>query len=146
MMMPSIRDHFFKGFMNPYEDWDEFSKNFFEGSHHNTMKTDVKENEDSYELEMELPGYKKEDVNAKLENGYLTIQANHSTEKDKKDKKGNYIRKERYQGSVSRSFYVGEQLKTEDIKAKFENGMLLVTLPKKELIEQAKENFIAIEG
>ncbi len=110
------------------------------------MKTDVKETEKGYELEIELPGVKKEDVKAELKDGYMTITA--STESNKEEKKnGKYIRKERYSGTTSRSFYVGEDITQEDIRAKFENGVLKVLVPKKE--EQPKvekKSYIDIEG
>lgn len=148
MMMPSISNNFFRGFVDPFNfgDWGDLSKNFFEGTQQGMLKTDVKEMDGNYQLEMELPGYKKEEINAKLENGYLTIEATKQHENEEKDHNQNYVRRERYQGSVSRSFYVGDQIKNEDIKAKFENGILLLTLPKKELIDQANDNWIRIEG
>ena len=111
------------------------------------MKTDVKEKEGVYELEMELPGYKKEDVTAQLKNGYLTISASKNTGSEEKDEKGNYIRRERYCGQCARSFYVGEEVRQEDIKARFENGILMLSIPKEEPQKPVEENtFIAIEG
>lgn len=112
-----------------------------------TMKTDVKENEDSYELYIDLPGYKKEDVRAELKNGYLTISATTKDENDEKDENGRYIRRERYYGSCSRSFYVGEEVGQEEIKAKFEDGILKISVPKKESKPEIEEKkYIAIEG
>lgn len=111
------------------------------------MSTDVRETEDAYLIEMELPGFAKEDVKADLKNGYLTIAATHSENKDQKDDNGKYLRKERYSGSMSRSFYVGEAVTQEDIKAKFADGILTVKVPKMEKkpeIEQKK--YISIEG
>ncbi len=112
------------------------------------MKTDVKETENGYELEIDLPGYTKEDVKGEIKDGYLTISATTSKNNDEKDEKtGRYIRRERYYGSCSRSFYVGEEVTEEDIKAKFENGILKVCIPKKEAQPQVEEKkFIAIEG
>ena len=113
----------------------------------NLMKTDVRETEDSYELDVDLPGFKKDEVNVELKNGYLTIQAAKGLDKDETDKKGKYIRQERYAGAMSRSFYVGENVKQEDITARFENGILSLSVPKEE--EQKKvetPNYIAIEG
>jgi HSP20 family molecular chaperone IbpA len=111
------------------------------------MKTDIKENEGGFELDIDLPGYKKEDVKAQLKDGYMTISAETNQEKDDKDDKGKYIRRERYYGTCSRSFYVGEDITEEDIKAKFENGILKVFVPKKEAQPAVKENkFIQIEG
>ena len=97
----------------------------------NLMKTDVRETENSYELDIDLPGFKKDEVNVELKNGYLTIQAAKGLDKEEQDKKGKYIRQERYAGACSRSFYVGD-VKAEDVKAKYESGVLTVLIPKKE--------------
>ncbi len=111
------------------------------------MKTDVKESESGFELDIDLPGYRKENVSAELKDGYLTVSAETKTDNDEKDEKGNYIRRERYCGSCKRSFYVGEEITEEDIKAKFENGVLKLCIPKKEAKPKVEEKkFIAIEG
>ena len=110
------------------------------------MKTDVRENEHGYELDIDLPGYKKENVQAQLKDGYLTITAAAGTEEEEK-KNHKYVRRERYYGSCSRSFYVGEDITQEDIKARFEDGVLKVSVPKKQpepKVEQKK--YITIEG
>ena len=113
----------------------------------NLMRTDVKETDNSYELDMDMPGFDKGDIKAELKNGYLTISASSNRNNDEKDKDGKYIRRERYTGSCSRSFYVGDDMKQEDIKAKFENGILKVTVPKKEEKPAVEENkYISIEG
>ena len=113
----------------------------------NLMRTDVKETDNSYELDMDMPGFEKGDIKAELKNGYLTISASSNRNNDEKDKDGKYIRRERYTGSCSRSFYVGDDVKEEDIKAKFENGILKVTVPKKEEKPAVEENkYISIEG
>lgn len=110
------------------------------------MKTDVKETESGYELEVDLPGIKKEDVKVKLDEGYLTITASTADKKDEKDKKGNYIRRERFSGSYSRSFYVGDNVTENDVKAKFDNGVLMLDIPKPEnLPKQDKTRYIAIQ-
>ena len=109
------------------------------------MKTDIKETDKEYELTIELPGYKKEDVNAELKDGYLIINANNEKNEEEKDEKG-YIRKERYFGSCSRSFYVGKNLKEEDIKAKFDNGVLTLNVPKEAERLPEEKKYIAIEG
>ena len=118
--------------------------------HHgkNLMKTDIKESGDSYELEMDLPGFTKDEVKASLKDGYLTISAAKGLDQDEQDKKtGRYIRKERYAGACQRSFYVGEGLKEEDIKGEFKHGILRLTIPKKEAVPAVEEKkYIAIEG
>ena len=98
----------------------------------NVMKTDVRETKDGYDVFVDLPGFKKEDVKLDLQNGYLTITANRSENLDEKDNEGRYIRQERCTGSCARSFYVGEELKPTDVAAKFENGILELKLPKAE--------------
>ena len=111
----------------------------------NLMKTDVRETADSYELDIDLPGFKKEDVNVELKNGYLTIATSKSLDKDEKDQKGRYIRQERYAGAMSRSFYVGEDVQPSEISAKFENGILQLSVPKAEQKRLPKTTTIAIE-
>ena len=111
----------------------------------NLMKTDVRETENSYELDVDLPGFKKEDVNVELKNGYLTIATSKSLDKDEKDQKGRYIRQERYAGQMSRSFYVGEDVQPSEISAKFENGILQLSVPKAEQKRLPKTTTIAIE-
>lgn len=111
------------------------------------MNTDIRELEDSYQIDMELPGFAREDVKAELKDGYMTIKASHTENKDEKDEKGRYVRKERYSGSYSRSFYVGENVTEEDIRAKFTDGILTVTVPKKEAAQEVEQKkYIAIEG
>ena len=110
------------------------------------MKTDVRETENSFELDIDLPGFKKEDVKAQLKDGYMTIRAESKKETDDKDDKGTYIRRERFYGTTERSFYVGEQVKEEDIKARFEDGILKISIPKKPAVpEVQEEKYIAIE-
>lgn len=110
------------------------------------MKTDIKESDNGFELEIDLPGYKKEDVKAELKDGYLTITASRNTSNEEKDENGKYIRRERFVGTSSRSFYVGEELTEEDIKAKFENGILMLDIPKKEpKPEEEVKRLITIE-
>ncbi len=111
------------------------------------MKTDIKENEGGYDLAVELPGLKKEDMKIELKDGYMTITAESKREDGEKDEKGNYIRCERYYGKSSRSFYVGEAVTQEDIKAKYEDGILKISVPKKELKPEIPEaKYITIEG
>lgn len=98
----------------------------------NVMKTDVRETETGYDMFVDLPGFKKEDVKLDLQNGYLTITASRNEDRDEKDDQGHYIRQERYTGSCARSFYVGDQIKPEDVKASFKDGILELSLPKAE--------------
>ena len=111
------------------------------------MKTDIKEMADRFELDIDLPGFKKEDVHAELKDGYLTINAENTSSNDEKNEDGKYVRRERFYGSCSRAFYVGDDVTEEDIKAKFDNGILKVIVPKKEakpVVEDKK--VITIEG
>ena len=127
--------------------FDDFKRPARSNTNINVMRTDIKETDAGFELDIDLPGYKKEDVQAELKDGYLTISAKTNTTREEKDENGKYIRKERYSGSCSRSFYVGEQLEQEDIKARFEDGILKLMVPKKEAKPAVEENrYITIEG
>ncbi len=144
MLMPSIfgetlLDGFF-GFPT--------RENFGRSSNTNgLMQTDVAETDNSYVVTMNLPGFKKEDVKGELKDGYLVVSATTNSSNDQTDGEGRYIRRERYSGSCSRSFYVGEDITQEDIKAKFEDGTLKLTIPKKEPVPAINESrYIAIEG
>ena len=146
MLMPSI---FGENLFN--DDWMDFGfpevdKALYGKHANNVMKTDVKETDTGYEVDIDLPGFKKDEINAQLDNGYLTISASKGLDKDEKDKKGKYIRKERYAGAMSRSFYVGEGITQEDIKAKYEDGILRLSVPKKEAKAVEDKKYIAIEG
>ena len=110
------------------------------------METDVHETETDYELEMNLPGFKKDQINVKLEDGYMTISASKDHDQEKKDRHGKIIRQERYAGSMQRSFYVGDALTEQDVAAKFENGVLSLTLPKKDQPKLPEKKTILIEG
>lgn len=149
MLMPSIFGE------NLFDDWMDFpfERDFFNGrsplygkNAKNIMKTDIRETEGGYELDIDLPGFKKDEVSAELKNGYLTISASKGLDKDEKDKEGKYIRRERYSGSCSRSFYVGEQISQEDIKARFEDGILRIAFPKQDQKQVEENRYIAIEG
>lgn len=136
--------------------FDDFDRNFFRGwgnvdrelygKHaRHMMKTDVKEVENGYEVDIDLPGFKKDEVNVELKNGYLTIQAAKGLDKEEQDKKGKYIRQERYAGACSRSFYVGEDVEPEEVSAKFEDGILTISVPKaakKQLPKQTSINIL----
>ena len=148
MLLPSIFGE------NLLDDWMEFPRMEFPdidrklyGKHaSNVMKTDVHEKEDGYEMDIDLPGFKKDEINLSLDNGYLTVSAAKALDKEEKDKKGKVIRQERYSGSSQRTFYVGEAVTEEDVKAKFEDGVLKLNIPKKEPEKVAQKKLIAIEG
>ena len=135
--------------------FDDLFDNGFFGSHNplfgknarNLMKTDIRETDDAkaYRLAVELPGFKKDEVNVELKNGYLTIQASKGLDKDESDKKGKYIRQERYAGACSRSFYVGEDVEAGEVAAKFENGILQLSIPKKEHKQLPQNSTIQIQ-
>ena len=150
MLVPSIfGENLFDDFMDfPFDDDFWGRKNPLYGKNaKRMMKTDIRETDGSYELDVDLPGFKKDEIQASLENGYLTISAAKGLDKDDKDKEGKYIRQERYAGAMSRSFYVGDEVTQDEIKAKYEDGILKLSIPKKEkkpAVEQ--ENHIAIEG
>ena len=136
------------------DDWFVFpSERDFFGSHNpvfgkharNLMRTDIRETDTSYELDVDLPGFMKEDIKAQVENGYLTISAAKGVEKKEDDKKGQYIRQERFSGACSRSFYVGDNVTEQDITAKFEDGILKLSIPKKDQQQVETKKYIAIE-
>ena len=122
----------------------EVSDHLYGKNAKNLMKTDIREKDSGYELDIDLPGFKKDDLNIDLSNGYLTIQAAKGLDKDEQDKDGRYIRRERYAGSMSRSFYVGD-VKPEEVSAKFEDGILRLDLPKAGQRRLPENNRICIE-
>ena len=146
-MLPSIlSENLFDDFFD-----DAFEKNFFGGRNplygkhsKNLMKTDVKENRDSYRVSIDLPGFQKDEVKVELRDGYLTVSAAKGLDKDEEDKDGHFIRQERYAGACSRSFYVGD-VRPEDVKCKYEFGVLKLTLPKQTPRALEGPNQIAIE-
>ena len=154
MLRPSIfGESLFDDWMDDFPFGKEFEKAMFPakdplyGKHaKNMMKTDIREHDEGYEVDIDLPGFKKDEISIELENGYLTVSAAKGLDKDEEDKKGKYIRKERYAGAMQRSFYVGENLTDEDIKAKYENGILKLSVPKKPAKAVEAKKTIAIEG
>lgn len=155
MYMPSIfRDNVFDNFFEDFpfydnsRDFKDMEKKLYGRRAGHVMKADIKEMDDGYELVVDLPGFKKEEVKVTLEDGYLTISAEKGVEEDEKSKKGGrMIRQERYSGSCSRSFYVGEDVTEADVKGEFKHGVLKLFVPKKEAkpaVEQKK--YISIEG
>lgn len=137
--------------------FDDFDRNFFRnfgnmdralyGKHaQNMMKTDVKETDEGYEVDIDLPGFKKDEIQLELNNGYLTISTQKALEKDEKNKKGRMLRQERYAGMMQRSFYVGEHITEEDVKASYESGVLHLMIPKKDAPKVPEKKTIQIEG
>ena len=133
--------------MRYYPVFDNLFDDFFTTDSQGTssvMKTDIVEKDGNYELSIEMPGVKKEDIQMELKDGYLNVTASHNTDKEDKDKEGRIIRQERVSGSYSRSFYVGEDIHTEDVKASFNNGELIVTVPKEAPKKIEENKFIPI--
>ena len=137
--------------------FDDFDRNFFRDVHNvdhalygkhaqHVMKTDVKETADSYEVDVDLPGFKKDEIKLELNQGYLVISAEKSLEKTNENKKGKMLRQERYAGVMQRSFYVGDSVTETDVKASYESGVLHICVPKKEAQKLPEKNTILIEG
>lgn len=137
--------------------FDDFDRNFFRGFGNvdralygkhaqHMMKTDVKETDEGYEVDVDLPGFKKDEIHLELNNGYLTISTEKSLEKTNENKKGKMLRQERYSGVMQRSFYVGEHMTEEDIKASYESGVLHIIVPKKDAPRVPERKTILIEG
>ena len=150
MLMPSIFaenlfDDFFDDFPMPRE-FRNMDRRLYGKNAAREMKTDVREHEDHFEVDIDLPGFKKDEITLTLENGYLTVGAAKGVNKDETDKKGKVIRQERYAGSLQRSFYVGDNLTEQDITARFENGVLSLSVPKAEARKVPEKKFIMIEG
>ena len=149
--LPTI---FGENLMDVFDDFDrDFFRNFgnmdraLYGKHaQNMMKTDVKETDEGYEVDIDLPGFKKDEIQLELNNGYLTISTQKALEKDEKNKKGRMLRQERYAGVMQRSFYVGEHITEEDVKASYESGVLHLVLPKKDAPRLPEKKTIQIEG
>ena len=148
-MLPSIFS------TNLFDDWMDFpfrgfdanvDKKLYGGRAAHVMKTDLKENENGYQLAVDLPGFKKDQIDLSLEKGYLTVSANKSLEESSKDEDGRLVHQERYAGSMQRSFYIGDALTEEDVKAKFEDGVLTLDFPKAEAKKLPERRSIMIEG
>ena len=150
MMMPSIfGENLFDDFMNDFAfpKFHYVDKTLYGKHAKHMMKTDVKETENAYEVSVDLPGFKKEEIKMQLKDNNLVISAAKGLDKDEKDEDGKYIRRERYSGSMTRSFYVGEDIKEEDIHPKYENGILSFEVPKKQTQKiEDKPSYISIEG
>ena len=146
-MLPSIfGENLFDDFFNDFDMFPGWSgRNPLYGKHaRNMMKTDVRETENTYEVDVDLPGFQKDEIHLELRDGYLTISASKGLDKDQEDQKGRYIRQERYAGALSRSFYVGD-VEPDQVSAKYEGGVLRISLPKQGKPELPKDNTIAIQ-
>lgn len=161
MLTPSLFNENFDLFDHFYQDpWFGFNDREFKNlekklyGHRakNVMNTDIKESDSGYEMEIDLPGFSKDEIAVELNDGYLTVSAakgmdKNEAESEEEAKKGNYIRRERYSGACQRSFYVGEDVKQEDIKAEFVHGVLKLQIPKETpKLEQKSNQYITIEG
>ena len=149
MMMPSIfRENLFDDLMESFAfpTFPDVDRALYGKNAKKLMKTDVQETQDGYVVDIDLPGFKKEEIQMQLENGYLTVNASKGLEKEEKNEDGRYVRRERYAGSMSRSFYVGENVTENDIHPKYENGILTFSLPKEEKRAVEEKKYIAIEG
>ncbi len=149
MMMPSIfRENLFDDLVESFAfpTFPDVDRALYGKNAKKLMKTDVKETQDGYVVDIDLPGFKKEEIQMQLENGYLTVNASKGLEKEEKNEDGRYVRRERYAGSMSRSFYVGENVTENDIHPKYENGILTFSLPKEEKRAVEEKKYIAIEG
>ncbi|MEY8395554.1 Hsp20/alpha crystallin family protein [Lachnospiraceae bacterium 45-P1] len=149
MMMPSIfRDRLFDDFMEDFAfpAFPDMDRVLYGKNAKNMMKTDVKEMEDGYMVDMDLPGFKKDEIKLSLENGYLTVSASKGLDREEKNEQDKYVRRERYAGSMSRSFYVGGHVTENDIHPKYENGILSFRLPKEEKRAVPEKRYISIEG
>ena len=148
MLYPSIfHEDLFDDLLNlTMPDFGEVDRKLYGKHAARVMKTDVHEHEDHYEVDIDLPGFKKDEISLKLDGGYLTVSAAKGLDKDEKTKAGKLISQERYAGAMERSFFVGEDITEEDIKAKFENGVLQLNVIKKEARKLPEKKLIQIEG
>ena len=150
MLAPSIFEENFMDdlFGFPYmKDFENMEKKLYGRKASRMMKTDIREKDNNYEVVIDLPGFKKEEIEVELNDGYITISAAKGLEKDGNDKKGKLLRQERYAGSMQRSFYVGENIEKDDVEATYRHGVLTLTIPKKAQEKKLPDkNLIAIEG
>ncbi|MBQ3378438.1 MAG: Hsp20/alpha crystallin family protein [Clostridia bacterium] len=148
-MLPAIfRDRLFDNWMRfpAFDDFYDIDKKLYGANNSNVMNTDVREHDDRYAIDIDLPGFLKDELSLSLENGYLTVTAQKNVDNEDKNEEGKLIRRERYSGTMQRSFYIGENLTEDDIKAKFENGVLYLTVPKKDAKPLPEKKTILIEG
>ncbi len=149
MLTPSIFEENFIDDLFGFPEMKELSnmeKKLYGRRANRMMKTDIRENDENYEVSIDLPGFKKDEITVELKDGYVTITAAKGLDKDENNKKGKLIRQERYAGSMTRSFFIGENVQKEDIEATYRHGVLQLTIPKKAMENKTEKNLIAIEG
>ncbi len=151
MLLPGIfRENLFDDLMEPFDEMERemerADKRLYGRNARREMKTDVHETENGYEIDMDLPGFKKDQIQLELQDGCLTITAAKGLDREEKDKAGRLVRHERYAGAMQRSFYVGENVTEEDVKARFEDGVLHLELPRDEAAKLPEKKTIMIEG
>ncbi len=149
MLTPSIFEENFLDDLFGFPEMKELSnmeKKLYGRRANRMMKTDIRENDENYEVSIDLPGFKKDEITVELKDGYVTITAAKGLDKDENNKKGKLIRQERYAGSMTRSFFIGENVQKEDIEATYRHGVLQLTIPKKAMENKTEKNLIAIEG
>ena len=152
MLTPSVFEENFIDdlFGLPMKEFDDMERNMerklYGRKASRMMKTDIREKDDSYEVAIDLPGFKKDQIDLQLQNGYLTITASKGLEEEDKDKKGKIVHQERYEGSMTRSFYIGENVKEDDVQAKFEDGVLTLDFPKEKPVALPERKTIQIQG
>ena len=148
MLVPRVFDDFFDDFMTfpTFRELDNVDRKLYGKNASHVMKTDVRDHDDHYEIDIDLPGFKKDEITLELQSGYLRVSAAKGLDEDRTDKQGRVIRQERYAGAMQRSYYVGENLTEEDIKAKFEDGVLKLSMPKRTAPKLPEKKTILIEG
>lgn len=148
MLMPRLfgENLFDEWMMDPFRDFGNVDRKLYGRHAEHLMKTDVKEHDSHYEVDIDLPGFKKDEITLELHEGTLTVSAAKALDEEHKDDQGRVLRQERYSGSMQRSFYVGDAVTEEDVKARFEDGVLKLTVPKKEQPKLPEKKVIMIEG
>ena len=148
MLVPRIFDDFFDDWINfpTLRELENVDKKLYGKNAAHVMKTDVRDHDDHYEIDIDLPGFKKDEINLELNDGYLVVSAAKGLDEDRTDKAGKVIRQERYAGAMQRSYYVGEQITEEDVQARFENGVLRLSMPKRDAQKLPEKKVIMIEG
>ena len=146
MLYPTLFDDFMNFDFPAFRDFDDIDRKLYGKNANGLMKTDVRDKDGNYELDIDLPGFKKDEISLSLENGYLIVGAAKTVNQDEKDSKGKVLRQERFSGAMQRSYYVGDNIDENDVRAKFEDGVLSLTFPKEKEPEIPEKKTIMIEG